>query len=107
MIHLGTTRMNRVPRRMSFIYNLLFECFFPQHNQSILEPQGTLRILAETSNFWVTFLYLSLDVGHTSIILLGGNDLTPQGGCEVMFYNDKSSNTQVLDSSPVERTASK
>jgi hypothetical protein len=27
-------------------------------------------------------LYPSLDVGHTHIILLCGNDLTPQSGCE-------------------------
>jgi hypothetical protein len=82
MIHLSTTRMNRIPQRMSFIKNLPFKCFFLRHNQSILEPQGTLRIFAETSNFWVTFLYPSLDVGHTRIVLLCGNDLTPQSGCE-------------------------
>jgi hypothetical protein len=36
----------------------------------------------ETNNLWVTFLHSSLDVAYALIILLHGNDLTLQDGCE-------------------------
>jgi hypothetical protein len=49
MIHLGATPVNGVPRSMSFIQNLLLECCFLWHNQSILEPYDSLSILTETS----------------------------------------------------------
>jgi hypothetical protein len=82
MIHIGTIWMNRVPQGMSFIQVLLFQGLFLWHDQFILEAQCSLRILVETSNLWVTFLYPSLDVCHTLIIFLGCIDLTLQGGCE-------------------------
>jgi hypothetical protein len=80
MIYLGTTRMNRVPRGMSFIKNLLLGLFL-WHNQSILEPQCAFHILMEISYLWVTLLYSSLDVARALIILLSCNDLTLQGRC--------------------------
>jgi hypothetical protein len=82
MIHLGTTRVNIVPQGMSFIKNLLFQGLFLGHNQSILEPQCGLYILAEISNLLVTISHSSLDLAHAFIILLRYTDLAPQGGCE-------------------------
>jgi hypothetical protein len=82
MIHLGSTRMNRLPRGMNFIQNLLFLGFFLWHNQSILEPQCAFHILMETSNLWVTISHSSLDMAHAFISLLCSNDLVPQGGYE-------------------------
>jgi hypothetical protein len=81
MIHLGTTQMNRAPRGMSFIQNLLFQDLFLWHNHPILKPQCTFCILMEANNLWFTFLHSSLDVAHALIILLCCNDLTHQGGC--------------------------
>jgi hypothetical protein len=82
MIHLGATRVNRVPQSMSFIQNLLFECCFLRHNQSILEPQDSFCILMETSNLWITFSYPSLYIAHALVIPLCSNDLIPHDGCE-------------------------
>jgi hypothetical protein len=67
---------------MSFIQNLLFQGVFLWHNQSILEPQCTLRILTEISNLWITLLHSPFDMAHALIILLGYNDLILQGGSE-------------------------
>jgi hypothetical protein len=67
---------------MGFIQNLLLESFPLWHNQSIFEPKGPFHIIAETSNLRVTFFHSSFDVGHAFIILLCGDDLVPQYGCE-------------------------
>jgi hypothetical protein len=74
--------MSRVTGGMSFIQNLLLLGLLILHNQSILEPQCAFRILTETSNLSVTFLYSSLDVAQAFIVLLRYNDLTLQGGGE-------------------------
>jgi hypothetical protein len=66
---------------MSFIQNLLLQGFFIWHNQRILESQRTFRILAKTSNLWITLLHSSFDLVHALIFLLSYNDLTLQGGC--------------------------
>jgi hypothetical protein len=66
---------------MRLIQNLL-KGFILWHNQSILEPQCALGILAETSNLWVTISHSSLDMPHAFIILLSYNDLNLQGGYE-------------------------
>jgi hypothetical protein len=71
--------MNGVPRHMGLIQNLLLESFSLRHNQSILEPQCSFRILAEASDLWVPFLHSSLDMTHAFIILLSSYDLIPQG----------------------------
>jgi hypothetical protein len=102
MIHLGTTRMNRVPQSMSF-----FQGCSPWHNQSIFEPQCAFHILTETSDLWFNLLHSSLDMTHAFVMPLCSNDLTPRGRCESNVENDKSGNTKVLDSSEVEHTMGK
>jgi hypothetical protein len=82
MIHIGTTWMNRVPRCMSFVKNLLFQGCSLWHYQSYFEPQCAFRILAETCDLLVTFSHSSLDMPHAFITLLCVNDLSPQGRCE-------------------------
>jgi hypothetical protein len=79
MIHLGAPRMNGLPRRMSFIQNLLLQRFSLWHNQPFLEPQCPFCILTEISDLWVTFLHSSLDMAHDFIILLSSYDFIPQG----------------------------
>jgi hypothetical protein len=82
VIHLGTARMNRVPRGMRLIQNLVLQGFFLCHHQSIYESQCAFGILMETSDLRVTISHTSLDMPHAFIVLLCSNDLTPQGGCE-------------------------
>jgi hypothetical protein len=77
MVHLGAPRMNGVPRCISFIQNFLLQSFFLGHYQSILEPQGSFCILAETSDLQVTF-HSALDMVHAFVILLSSYDFIPQ-----------------------------
>jgi hypothetical protein len=62
MVHLSAPRMNGVPQYMGFIQNLLLLSFFLRHYQSLHEPQGSFRILVETSGLRVTFFYSVLDM---------------------------------------------
>jgi hypothetical protein len=63
-------------------------------------------MLAETSN-WITLSYPSLDMPMPSSPFCVAMISFFNVGVRVMLNNDKSDNTQVLDSSPVERTAGK
>jgi hypothetical protein len=82
MIHLGTTRMNTVPRGMHLIHSLLLQGFFLRHNQPILEPQCAFYIFEESSDLWVTISHFSFDMPRAIIALLCSNDLNRQGRCE-------------------------
>jgi hypothetical protein len=62
-----------------FIHNLLLQSFFLGHYQSLLEPYGPFRILAETSDLQVTFSHSFLNMTHVFVILLSSYDLIPQG----------------------------
>jgi hypothetical protein len=79
MVHLSAPRMNGVPRCVGFSQNLLLQCLCPRHYQYLLEPQGSFRILAETSDLRVTFLHSSLKMIYAFVILLSSDDFIPQG----------------------------
>jgi hypothetical protein len=107
MIHLSAPRMNEIPRCMGFIQNLLFQSLFPRHYRPLLELQGSLGILMETSDLWVTFFHSSLNMIHAIVILLSSMISSLKDGVRVMLNNDTLGSTRVLDSSPVKRTAGK
>jgi hypothetical protein len=77
MIYLSAPRMHGLPRCMGFIQNLLFQSLFPRQYQSLLEPQGSFRILMETSDLRVTSFHSSLNMIHAFIILLSSYGLIP------------------------------
>jgi hypothetical protein len=79
MVHLSAPRMNGIPLCMGFIQNLLLQIFLLMHYQSLLEPQGSFRILVETSDLRVTFIHSVLDMVHAFVILLSSYDFLPQG----------------------------
>jgi hypothetical protein len=64
---------------MGFIQNLLLQSFFQRHYQSLLEPQGSFHILAETIDLRVTSFHSALDMVHVVIILLSSYDFILQG----------------------------
>jgi hypothetical protein len=108
MIHLGIVWMNRIPRGMSLVQNLLLPGFFLWHNQSILKPQCSFCIFTKTSDIWVTISHSSLDMPRVFISLSYAAMISLlKVGVRVMLNNDKSGNTWVLDSSPVEHTTGK
>jgi hypothetical protein len=79
MIHLGATRVNRILGCMSFIKDLLVQPPVTWNDYLIFEPQCPFIIHMEVANLGITLSQPSLDVGHTNILLLSGNDFPSQG----------------------------
>jgi hypothetical protein len=82
MLHLSDPRINGVPQCVGFIQNLLFQSVLLRHYQSLIEPQGSFRILMKTSDLRVTFLHSALNMIHAFVILLSSYDFIPQCSCK-------------------------
>jgi hypothetical protein len=89
--------MDRVPRAMSLIHDLVMKLEALWNHKAVLEPYNSIGILSEALSF--TQLYPLADGTHSNVHSLSSDDVFFDGWMRAMLFNLPCGTTQRLSSS--------